>query len=102
MLRQVECGLKGKNLSAGSGGTAHTTLYGLDRDYRVLLQEHRAADHATHSSTMKHLEDQSHLILDTPPAVAKQHKTVSPSIESSLRKVQSLQVMPPPNRCDTM
>jgi hypothetical protein len=84
--------LQEKLRRSGHLAPSHTTLYGLDHDQRVLLQEHRVDSHPHQSSSLKRIEDQTHLILDVPPAAVKKTGVVAGSPQqSSARKQLSLQ-----------
>jgi hypothetical protein len=77
----------------GQHAPSHTAVYGLDHSQQVVLHEHRADPLASHPSTLKRIEDQSHLILDTPPVNVKKSSAASLSLlESSVRKASNLQV----------
>jgi len=84
--------LQEKLQRTGAGAPAHTTLYGLDHDRRILLHEHRTGAHASHPSLVKRMEDASHLILDAPPSVAHASASTAAPLVSSVRKAHSLQV----------
>ena len=90
--RDSEQTLQEKQLRSGHCAPSHTTLYGLDHDQRVLLHEHRIDSHPHQPSSLKRIEDQTHLILDTPPAAVKKSGAVVGSpLQSSARKQRSLQ-----------
>ena len=78
----------------GAGAASHPTVYGLERDHRALLHEHRVDLHTHHPSALKRIGDQSHMILDTPPATVKKiGAAVTPPPQSSARrKAHNLEV----------
>jgi hypothetical protein len=84
-------------MQRGGAGVSHTLVYGPEHDQRALLSEHRANLHAQQPSTMKRIGDQSHLILDTPPATVKKNgAAVTPPPQSSARrKASNLEVTQP-------
>jgi hypothetical protein len=74
---------------------SHTTLYGLDRDSRRLLHEYGVDSLSHHTASLRRIEDQSHMILDSPPAALKKTSSTAASpLPSSTRKLISLQVLP--------